>query len=159
MAKKPKTNGAAAAVGNNSESLRQEIRDTFEDIYLVNQKIADATTKHVAPLRKQRVKFYRTLKANTGINRKTIDAEYAMFVIAKEAMNLEDDDHRIKVLDDLAEIHAALHPEAKQLDWIDAIERTTTGKKKPAKKKPARKKADAGRPTGLPDKPPVPPMD
>ena len=144
MAKEPTslTNGSTPGIGDNSDSLRQEIRDTFEDIYAANEEIAAATQKHLTALRKKRVKFYRTLKANTGINRKTIDAEYAMWLIAKQALELEDEDHRDKVFADLTEIHAALHPEAKQLDWLSAVERTATGEvKKPKRKKRARKPA------------------
>ncbi len=153
MAKRntPKTNGATAGIGDNSESLRQEIRDTFEDVYKVNEQIAAAIEKSVAPLRKIRVKFYRTLKANTGINRKTIDAEYAFFVIAKQALELEDEDHRDKVLDDLGEIHAALHPNAKQLNWLDAIELTSSGAK--PKRKARRRAKPAAKPADQPAEP------
>lgn len=107
---------------DNWDAWANYIGATFEDIYTLEGEIAAAVAEHVQPLRARRKKLRQGLRAKTGITQEVIDWHYNGFAIAKQKAAIEDEEKREKALQDMAEMHAVLHP-GQTVNWLDVIER------------------------------------
>lgn len=124
MAKKLNTETAAAASKDPLENVaarRTVIRKGFRSIYSVEKQIADLTEKHLAKLRQERTKLWRDLKAATDIPRKQMKPDYDKFKLAMESRDYLADDEGERLLDNLREVHNALHP-GETVDWVALME-------------------------------------
>lgn len=104
----------------NVEARREAIRKAFAEICSTERQLAALTEKYLTPLRDQRTKLWRDVKADTNIPRKVLSAEYALYKLAREANDFMDEDEGASRLDDLREAHLALHP-GETLDWAAAL--------------------------------------
>lgn len=105
---------------SNGEARKAAIREGFAERHRIEQDIERLKEQHIKPLQDERKKLMRNLKADTDISRKVLDAEYKLYKIAADSQSFENEDEGDGVLDDLREVHSALHP-GDQLDWVAAI--------------------------------------
>jgi hypothetical protein len=96
------------------------IRNGFNEMYQIDAHIAEMQEKHVKPHQKERTALWRTMKADTNIARKDLELDYKRYKRLRDAAGAENDDDLDKLVDDIREIHEALHP-GQMVDWIRAI--------------------------------------
>ena len=108
---------------SNSTARTAAIRTAFAEIYQLEEDIADLHDEHLKPLKEERTKKWRNIKADLDIPRKVIELEYKRYKAVRQATeNGEDPDARARVTDALRELHLALH-QGETLNWVAAMER------------------------------------
>ena len=105
----------------NSAARAASIRETFAGIYNTEAEIAEAREKHLKPLTDLRTKQWRNLKKDLNIPRKILEGQYRLFKAARQSQEAEEENDTI---DQMREIHLALHPGG-ELDWVAALDQIT----------------------------------
>ena len=116
-------NGEQSEELSNVEARRAAIKNGFDQLFQLEAEIKRMEEAHLDDLKKERTKLWRNLKANVNIPRKVLDLEYKRYrAVRKAHEDTENEAAYSDLTDELAEIHAALHP-GEQVDWIQAITR------------------------------------
>lgn len=125
MAKKSKTNESANGAGDgptkghNVKQINEAINGGFEEIYKLEGEIDAAIEKHVQKLKDARTAKWRTMKADTAVNRRVLNAHYRLFKMKKDAeLDEEAGDETI----DMMRIAYGALAESGQLDWVAVTE-------------------------------------
>ena len=100
--------------GHNVKQITGSIRSAFNQLYLTEKAIAEADEKHLQPLKRDRTKRWRNLKAETNIDRQVLELDYKKYKLARQAS--EDKENGGEVLDAMAIAHEAMHP-GEIVDW------------------------------------------
>lgn len=128
---KGKANGAAnddgapaegPTRGHNIQQINASMLKGFREIYEIEQLIARLTEKHIQMHKDQRTKLWRNLKADTKIRRKVLKLKYDEYALARSTEDLESDEERNLVLDEMKIAHEALYP-GQTIDMVEIIER------------------------------------
>ena len=92
----------------------------FEDIYKIEEEIAEKTEEHLSELKALKTTTWRNLKGDVDIPRKVLDLQYRQYKAVRDASDGIVDELS-SLIDDLREMHLALH-QGETLNWIDAID-------------------------------------
>lgn len=103
---------------HNVANINQAIVDGLNKIHKLDNDIDDAKEKHVAPIQELRKKAMRTLKADTGISIKALEAHYKVLKVYRDAEQFVKEDEADQLRDDLKVVFDALH-QGGQLDWVN----------------------------------------
>ena len=106
----------------NVNARRDSITKGFEDIYKIEEVIAEKTEKHLKEPKALKTKIWRNLKGDVDIPRKVLDLQYRQYKAVRDARAGEKDELDI-LLDQMREMHLALH-QGETVDWIVAINAT-----------------------------------
>jgi hypothetical protein len=107
----------------NVGALNAAIVSAFHEVRTLDQDIAEMTEVHVKPLKDQRVKLMRELKADTTIEQADVTLFYRIWSRQEDARNILEEEDRDRVLDNLRTLFVALNSGA-MLDFIDVLETT-----------------------------------
>lgn len=107
----------------NIEALHACIQYGFGDLYVVEKQIKAKEAEHLKALKDQRTKLWRNLKADTGITRKLLNADYQRYKLVRQASEgaAEDESATLnETLDNLRTVHMALH-QGETTNWLVAL--------------------------------------
>ena len=104
----------------NVTARRNCITKGFNDLYKIEEEIADKTEEHIKELKDLKTKTWRNLKKDVNIPRKVLDLQYRQYKAVRAARDGEDDELDT-LIDHLHELHLALHP-GETIDWVRALE-------------------------------------
>lgn len=119
MAETLKPGDDGATKGHNVGQITDAVNDAFEKIYATEQDIAATKEKYMDPLTKARTRAWRNLKADTGINRKVLEAHYKLLKMKWDAEKDEEDGP--DTIDAMRLTFEAMQ-KGGQLDWIGVVE-------------------------------------
>jgi len=107
----------------NIGALNDAIVNAFREVRTLDLDIAEMTETHIKPLKDQRVKLMRELKADTTIEQADVTLFYRIWSRQEDARNILEEEDRDRVLDNLRTLFVALNSGA-MLDFIDVLEAT-----------------------------------
>ena len=103
--------GPANGEGHNVAARTKIMSDALSEMYQLDQQVAAALTKHVAPIREQKRDIKKTLNKELNINSAVFEACYGPYKLAAKARENDDE----STLDNLREFFAA-SPLGHQMD-------------------------------------------
>ena len=104
----------------NVNARRDCITKGFEDIYEIEDEIAQLTDKHLKEPKALKTKIWRNLKGDVDIPRKVLDLQYRQYKAVRAAREDGEGDEFNILLDQMREMHLALH-DGETIDWVVAI--------------------------------------
>ncbi len=104
----------------NLKDRQDAINKAFNDIFEIDEDIADARETHLKPLTDERTKLWRQLKADTGITQEDLKPYYQIHKRNKMAQDLGGDDGQ-RIQDNLRETFFAMQ-KGGQLNFIDSMQ-------------------------------------
>lgn len=119
MANKLTPDGGAVA-GANVANRAATIATGFAELNRLDAQIATLKATHLKPVMDARKKVARALKKDVDMPMADLNPQYAVYKRAHAARDMIDEHQRDTVLDNLKEIHQALHP-GSTVDWVALV--------------------------------------
>lgn len=110
----------------NSINLEATIATAYRAIHAKKQDIAAEMEAHVEPLKEDLSRLWRSLKKDTGLNRKDLELLYKLYEREQEAQDLDDEAEREKIQDGLRAGYRALKT-GEMVNFPDVVEAQSNG--------------------------------
>ena len=104
----------------NIGALNDAIINAFREVRSLDMDIAEMTETHIKPLKDERVRLMRELKADTTIDQADVTLFYRIWSRQEDARNVLEEEDRDCVLDNLRTLFVALNS-GEMLDFVDVL--------------------------------------